>query len=319
MLREMYYFKEDREGFSSNLKKLIKENGFTANDVVSKLGDSYFELLKKWKTGERLPTLEDLSKLSKIFNVSMEELYLPNAQLNIKNNEYNNLFINSNINKLDLLDKFYPSFYKDKFKDDWITIEEFNKQKDFKEEINYLLQKKLFSYLTEKEDEKLRFYFKVALSQRHYDEDGGARSSRVDYDSFWKSVDEDLRKRRGLSYKYKMNKTDMKEEYFEFKKKIDFSPDKHYLPQTIIIEDVLELLKDKETIKAYINQFDEVVINCIYSMKNISGMVKEALKDIGAKRISINIPNNISVIDELLDEVRKLSYEEYLISIGGEH
>lgn len=79
-----------------------------------------------------------------------------------------------------MLDKFYPSFYKDKFKDDWITIEEFNKQKDFKEEINYLLQKKLFSYLIEKEDEKLRFYFKVALSQRYYDEDGDARSSRVD-------------------------------------------------------------------------------------------------------------------------------------------
>ena len=95
MLREMYYFKEDREGFSSNLKKLIKENGFTSNDVASNLGENYYEILKKWKTGERLPSLDDLSKLSKILNTTMEDLYLPNAQLRINDNEYTNLFVNS--------------------------------------------------------------------------------------------------------------------------------------------------------------------------------------------------------------------------------
>ncbi len=317
MLREMYYFKEDREGFSSNLKKLIKENGFTSNDVASNLGENYYEILKKWKTGERLPSLDDLSKLSKILNTTMEDLYLPNAQLRINDNEYTNLFVNSSNNKLDLLDKFYPSFHKDKFIDDWISIDEFNKQKDFKEEINYLLQKKLFSYLTEKEDEKLRFYFKIAISHRYYDEIGGARDLRVDYDSFWKSVDDDMKKRRGLSYKYKLTKNAIKEEFFEFKKKIEFAPDCHYLPQTIIIEDVLELLNDKESIKAYLNQYDELVINCMYSMKNNNEIVKEVLYELGAKRININIPDNISYVDEMLDEVRKLSYEDYLISIGG--
>lgn len=141
MLKEMYYFKEDGAAFADNLKKLIKQRNLTAKKVSDQLGDFYYEKLKKWKTGERLPSFDEIHRLSEILNVSMEELYLPNAQLHIDENEYTKLFGNSDPNKLAIFYNFFP-----KTKDDIVLLSkiEFEKQASFKEELNYLFQKNCF-------------------------------------------------------------------------------------------------------------------------------------------------------------------------------
>ncbi len=318
MLKEIYYFREDKKVFSDNLKRLIKENNLTSVKVANKLSKDFdidrSESLKKWKTGERLPSLDDLCKLSKILNKTMEELFLPNGVLKIKPNEYTDLYKCTDKEKYNILYRFSTySLNDDEFKV-VSSIEELKKQKDFKEEINYLLQKKLFSYLTYLEETKLKFYFENILRERSYAEDGKFPFKKVDYDMFWLSIDEDLKARFGSTYKYTMSYKDMFSEYFEFKKKLYFTYGETV--QIWSIGDFVDKLETKEQMNEYFNQFDSVLINCIYNTPSIKLSAKEILETLGAKKLNISIEENYSVID-VYDEILELTYEEYINSLGG--
>lgn len=320
MLKEMYYFKEDKVGFSNNLKRLIKENGYTANDVADMLGNNYYELLKKWKTGERLPSFDDIHKLAKIFKISMDELYLPNSILKISKNDYTNIYTSTSPTKFEILKRYYPAYVKDEEIFDNLSIDEFKSQKDLKEEINYLLQKKLFSFLTEDEDDKLRFYFDNMICKRYYDSENEIHFERLDYDGFWKNVDEDMKYRKGVSYKYKITYDEMQREYYEFKKKIEFSPCKFMqfiVPQYLGIDETIDGIKDDNLLKEYFDQFDVVTLNCIYTSKNVKKQAKKILSELGCRTIKAKFDPIIESSDDLIEEVKKLTYDEYLKSIGG--
>ena len=68
MLNEMYYFKEDKSAFSKRFEELMKKNNLKLNDVVEifeeKTKTNSYELIKKWRYGERLPDIEyfDISR-----------------------------------------------------------------------------------------------------------------------------------------------------------------------------------------------------------------------------------------------------------------
>ena len=59
--------------FSERLKKLRKDTGLTQVDVASKLGISQ-QAYASWERGIKKPTQENLVKLSKILNVSVDYL-----------------------------------------------------------------------------------------------------------------------------------------------------------------------------------------------------------------------------------------------------
>lgn len=88
MLNEMYYFKEDKSAFSKRFEGLMKKNNLKLNDVVEifeeKTKTNSYELIKKWRYGERLPDIESISILAGIFHTTMEDLYLSNSHLKIK-------------------------------------------------------------------------------------------------------------------------------------------------------------------------------------------------------------------------------------------
>ena len=80
MLNEMYYFKEDKSAFSKRFEELMKKNNLKLNDVVyifeEKTKTNSYELIKKWRYGERLLDIESISILVVIFNKKIENLYI---------------------------------------------------------------------------------------------------------------------------------------------------------------------------------------------------------------------------------------------------
>lgn len=67
------FFRGFKMEFSERLKKLRKDTGLTQVDVASKLGISQ-QAYASWERGIKKPTQENLVKLSKILNVSVDYL-----------------------------------------------------------------------------------------------------------------------------------------------------------------------------------------------------------------------------------------------------
>lgn len=59
--------------FSENIKKLRESEGLTQKDLAKKIGVTY-QTIGHWETGRRKPTFDKLIKLSKIFEISIDEL-----------------------------------------------------------------------------------------------------------------------------------------------------------------------------------------------------------------------------------------------------
>ena len=59
--------------FAKNLKKLRQDNNLSQEDIAEKLNTSY-KTVSHWETGYSEPSLTQLEKLSKIFDVTIDEL-----------------------------------------------------------------------------------------------------------------------------------------------------------------------------------------------------------------------------------------------------
>lgn len=59
--------------FARNLKKLRQDNNLSQEDIAEKLNTS-FKTVSHWETGYSEPSLTQLEKLSKIFDVTIDEL-----------------------------------------------------------------------------------------------------------------------------------------------------------------------------------------------------------------------------------------------------
>lgn len=59
--------------FAKNLKKLRQDNNLSQEDIAEKLNTS-FKTVSHWETGYSEPSLTQLEKLSKIFDVTIDEL-----------------------------------------------------------------------------------------------------------------------------------------------------------------------------------------------------------------------------------------------------
>lgn len=59
--------------FAKNLKKLRQDNNLSQEDIAEKLNIS-FKTVSHWETGYSEPSLTQLEKLSRIFDVTIDEL-----------------------------------------------------------------------------------------------------------------------------------------------------------------------------------------------------------------------------------------------------
>ncbi|SHE47315.1 DNA-binding transcriptional regulator, XRE-family HTH domain [Marinitoga hydrogenitolerans DSM 16785] len=59
--------------FSDNLRRIRIENKINQRELAKKLNVTQ-ETISYWETGKRQPTLDKLVKLSKIFNISIDDL-----------------------------------------------------------------------------------------------------------------------------------------------------------------------------------------------------------------------------------------------------
>lgn len=64
------------EILSNNLTKLRKFNNYTQADIASKL-DYSDKTISKWETGEIVPSIENLIKLAKLYNLTLDEITSP--------------------------------------------------------------------------------------------------------------------------------------------------------------------------------------------------------------------------------------------------
>lgn len=303
MIKKIYYFKEDKAAFAAKFKELMDYNNLKLNDVVQNfddMGTDKYEIIKKWRYGERLPDMDSISKLAEIFKTTMEDLYLSNSHYNMKKNRYSNMY---NLDDNNLLNEFsYENIIKAIENNKAQAIEMLNAQADVMEEINYLLQKKLFSFLTEKEEKRLNWYFKYFILNDDY--------KKLDYDAFWNDINIDMINRMGKAYKYKITYYDMKSEYFEFKKKIIFAPNYH----KIYIDADINDFSDDMLIMSYLARYDEVYLNALYTVGDVNCKIKSILKQMGCKQIK-----NYQVDDyDILLGVKGMVYQEYLERIERE-
>ena len=145
------------------------------------------------------------------------------------------------------------------------------------------------------EEAKLRWCFKYFILDRDY--------KKIEYDIFWNEINKNMINKMGTAYKYKISYSDMKAEYFEFKKKIIFAPNYKF----VYSYDFLNDLNDEMVIKAYLARYDEVSLNVLYTDSDTSPKVKAILKNMGCKKI-----NGCLFESDILSNIDKMDYLDYL-------
>lgn len=82
-------------GFSENLMRLRKENGLSQEQLGNEINVTR-QTISKWELGDTVPDMNKLIELSKLFNISVDELIGNNDYNNNTNNKknYNNFGIN---------------------------------------------------------------------------------------------------------------------------------------------------------------------------------------------------------------------------------
>ncbi len=196
---KIYRFNEDRDGFGHKLKELMKENGFTIEAFSERVG--YDEnTIKKWRSGERIPSIDNLRNIADLFGVSVQELYLPNSIFDGEINEDLRLvcegrkeLVNCDTNVID--NGFEYSIY--------------------------LFQKMMFSFLSTNEDIALENLFRN-FNITDYGRDKFLLSGDSDYQEIKVNLKKYITNQYGFSLPYKIDETSSKKIYKEFIKCIEF-------------------------------------------------------------------------------------------------
>ena len=200
-MHKIYRFNEDREGFGNKLKELMVANGYTIDSLSSDLDEdalTSINTIKKWRSGERIPDIDTIHKLAQKFNVSMQELYMPNSV-------YDN----------PLSDEMSEVLGRR------ITIKQLTQDgiEELKKFSEFLFQKLLFSFLSFKE----RGYLNVIYDNYELTPYGKDKLG-IEYDlsfvNFYQKVKEYIKREYGESLPYKIDYKQSKSIYQDFEKMI---------------------------------------------------------------------------------------------------
>lgn len=329
MLKELYIFNENKEIFKRKLKEEMEKNKYSKIKLMEALDNTYgIETIKKWCSGSRIPDLETIEKLANLFNISMEELLLPEASFGFPHNQLTDIHKLRFSNKEVLINYFLPDYKGDeyiydngvkktihKFRLDYMSEEVLFNQIIFKEYLNYLHQKKLFSYLNLYEEESLKYIMEMFFIN-------AKTSQKIVYDEFWNDIENSLCEYYGSDYRLKISLEEMKMIYYHFKKQLKFSNIDCIVQWQYIIAILIRL--DPTRAMLYLNQFDTGMINIIYTTllhdkKNHKAIIK-FLKMCGAKDLKIRI-NSMDlekiVFQGVLKYYNSIDYEKYMNLVNG--
>lgn len=200
-MHKIYRFNEDREGFGNKLKELMVANGYTIDSLSSDLDENVLtsiNTIKKWRSGERIPDIDTIHKLAQKFNVTMQELYMPNSV-------YDNPLSNE---MSELLGRR-------------ITIKQLTQDgiEELKKYSEFLFQKLLFSFLSFKE----RGYLNVIYDSYEltpYGKDKLGIEDDLSFVNFYQKVKEYIKREYGESLPYKIDYKQSKSIYHDFEKMI---------------------------------------------------------------------------------------------------
>lgn len=200
-MHKIYRFNEDREGFGNKLKELMVANGYTIDSLSSDLDENVLtsiNTIKKWRSGERIPDIDTIHKLAQKFNVTMQELYMPNSVYdNPLSDEMSEL-----LGRRITIKKLTQD-----------GIEELKKYSEF------LFQKLLFSFLSFKE----RGYLNVIYDSYEltpYGKDKLGIEDDLSFVNFYQKVKEYIKREYGESLPYKIDYKQSKSIYQDFEKMI---------------------------------------------------------------------------------------------------
>lgn len=101
---------------SEKLQKIRKENNITQEGLADKLNVSR-QAVSKWESGSAYPDTEKLIQISKIFNVSLDELINDNIDRNTNNSSQKISFMEIFNNVLEFISKSVNMFWSMKFID----------------------------------------------------------------------------------------------------------------------------------------------------------------------------------------------------------
>ena len=200
-MHKIYRFNEDREGFGNKLKELMVANGYTIDSLSSDLDEdalTSINTIKKWRSGERIPDIDTIHKLAQKFNVSMQELYMPNSVYNNPLSDEMSKLLGRRITIKQLTQD---------------GIEELKKYSEF------LFQKLLFSFLSFKE----RGYLNVIYDSYEltpYGKDKLGIEDDLSFVNFFQKVKEYIKREYGESLPYKIDYKQSKSIYQDFEKMI---------------------------------------------------------------------------------------------------
>ena len=200
-MHKIFRFNEDREGFGNKLKELMVANGYTIDSLSSDLDEdalTSINTIKKWRSGERIPDIDTIHKLAQKFNVSMQELYMPNSV-------YDN----------PLSDEMSELLGRR------ITIKQLTQDgiEELKKFSEFLFQKLLFSFLSFKE----RGYLNVIYDSYEltpYGKDKLGIEDDLSFVNFYQKVKEYIKREYGESLPYKIDYKQSKSIYQDFEKMI---------------------------------------------------------------------------------------------------
>ena len=200
-MHKIYRFNEDREGFGNKLKELMVANGYTIESLSSDLDENVLtsiNTIKKWRSGERIPDIDTIHKLAKKFNVSMQELYMPNSVYDNPLSEEMSELLGRRITIKQLTQN---------------GIEELKMYSEF------LFQKLLFSFLSFKERGHLNgIYYCYELTP--YGKDKLGIEDDLSFVNFYQKVKEYIKREYGESLPYKIDYKQSKSIYKDFGKMI---------------------------------------------------------------------------------------------------
>ena len=77
------YLSIQQKETAENIRRLLKSNGYTVKDVQEVMGFENPQAVYKWLSGKSLPNLENLLILSKLLNISIENILVLDEDINI--------------------------------------------------------------------------------------------------------------------------------------------------------------------------------------------------------------------------------------------
>lgn len=88
------YLSIQQKETGENIRRLLKTNGYTAKDVQEVMGFENPQAVYKWLSGKSLPNLENLLILSKLLNISIENILVIDEDINILRDTYKQWILN---------------------------------------------------------------------------------------------------------------------------------------------------------------------------------------------------------------------------------